>query len=165
MVRSPAPGDEALLGPLVEALASAATTLHARGVPVDILTMHPVEDLTISSAMEAALPGGVRQVVSVSQLPADPHAAAVALGGYDVLVSMRLHGVILGAVAGVPSVSIVYDAKVGAAAELLGLADVAIALRDVTAARIAEGARRPRRSRARLGTGGTPGRTAATAWL
>ena len=140
VVRSPAPGDEALLGPLVEALASAATTLQARGVPVDILTMHPVEDLTISSAMEAALPGGVRQVVSVSQLPADPHAAAVALGGYDVLVSMRLHGVILGAVAGVPSVSIVYDAKVGAAAELLGLADVAIALRDVTAARIAEGA-------------------------
>ncbi len=139
IVRSPAPGDESLLGALVEALASAAMALHARGVPVDILTMHPVEDSAISAAMEAALSEEARQVVSVSQLPADPHAAAMALDGYQTLVSMRLHGVILGAVAGVPSVPIVYDAKVGAAAELLGLADVAIPLRDVTAGRIAEG--------------------------
>ena len=47
-----------------------------------------------------------------------------------------MHGLILGAIVGVPSVPIVYDAKVAAAAELLGLSDVAIPLSELTPTRI-----------------------------
>ena len=47
---------------------------------------------------------------------------------------MRLHGLILGALAGVPSVAIGYDPKVMQAAILLGLGDVAVAVDGATAA-------------------------------
>lgn len=136
IVRSPAPGGESSLGRLVDSLAAAVTSLHARGVPADILLMHPSEDGPIVGALRSVLSDEVRQVVTTRPLPADPAEAVAALGAYEVLVSTRLHGLILGAVAGVPSVAIVYDAKVGSAAELLGLSDVAIALTDLTPARI-----------------------------
>lgn len=136
IIRSPAPGDEPHLKRLVDSLASAIMTLHGRGLPVDILTMHPSEDGEISAALQAALSDEARQTVEVRPLPADPYAAAAALGAYEVLVSTRLHGLILGAVVGVPSVAIVYDAKVGAAAELLGLSDVAIPLAELTPDRV-----------------------------
>ena len=138
IIRSPAPGDEPQEERLVRALASAVTALHARGVPVDILTMHPSEDGAISAALRSALSDKVRETVSLAPLPANPAAAVAALGAYEVLVSTRLHGLILGAVAGVPSVAVVYDPKVGAAAELLGLADVAIPLGEVATARVLE---------------------------
>jgi len=136
IIRSPAPGDERHLKRLVDALASAIVTLLGRGLTVDILTMHPSEDGAITAALHSALPDAARRAVVWKPLPADPYAAAAALGAYDVLVSARLHGLILGAVAGVPCVTIVYDAKVGAAAALLGSSDVAIPLADLTAARL-----------------------------
>jgi len=137
IVRSPAPGDEHHLERLVGSLAATVRTLRDRGVPVDILTMHPAEDGAIADAMIAALrEGGSAVDVEVRALPADPNEAVVALGAYTVLVSTRLHGLILGAIVGVPSVPIVYDPKVAAAAELLGLSDVAIPLSELTATRI-----------------------------
>lgn len=136
IVRSPAPGCERHLGRLVAALAGTITGLVGRGVRVDVLTMHPAEDQAIRTALEAALASGVGTGVRISALPDDPNAAAVALASYTALVSARLHGIILGAVAGVPSVAIVYDSKVGAAAEILGLADVAIPLAEVSSERI-----------------------------
>ena len=138
IVRSPAPGDESHLTRLVDALATAITALHQRGVSVDILTMHPSEDGAMTTALQAVLSDEVRKAVGIRPLPADPYAAAAELGAYEVLVSTRLHGLILGAVVGVPSVPIVYDAKVAAAAELLGLSDVAIPLAEVTPTRVDE---------------------------
>ena len=132
IVRSPAPGDERHLGRLVAALAGTITGLVGRGVKVDVLTMHPAEDRAIRTALQAALAGGIGAGVEITALPDDPNAAATALASYAALVSTRLHGIILGAVVGVPSVAIVYDPKVGAVAELLGLADVAIPLAEVT---------------------------------
>jgi len=142
IIRSPAPGDESHLPRLVDALAAAIIALRGRGVPVDILTMHPSEDEAMIAALQtslrAVLPNGTCEASEVRPLPPDPDAAAAALGGYEALVTARLHGLILGAVVGVPSVAIVYDAKVGAAAELLGLSDVAIPLDAVTGPRIGE---------------------------
>jgi polysaccharide pyruvyl transferase WcaK-like protein len=142
IIRSPAPGDESHLPRLVDALATAIIALQGRGVPVDILTMHPSEDEAMTAALQtslrAVLSDRARQVIAVRPLPPNPDAAATALGGYEALVTARLHGLILGAVVGVPSVAIVYDAKVGAAAELLGLSDVAIPVDEVTAPRIEE---------------------------
>jgi polysaccharide pyruvyl transferase WcaK-like protein len=135
IVRAPAPGDEPHLDRLVGSLAATVRTLRDRGLPVDILTMHPAED----GAIRAALLAATRETgpaVEVRPLPADPNEAVAALGAYAVLVSTRLHGLILGAIAGVPSVAIVYDAKVGAAAALLGLSDVAIPLAELTTDRI-----------------------------
>lgn len=136
IVRSPAPGDERHLERLVAGLAATITGLVERGVRVDVLTMHPAEDQAIRTALREALAGGAGKAVQIDDLSDDPNTAAAALGSYAALVSARLHGIILGAVAGVPSVAIVYDAKVGAAAELLGLADVAIPLAELTSARI-----------------------------
>jgi polysaccharide pyruvyl transferase WcaK-like protein len=135
IARSPAPGDERHLERLVGSLAGTVQTLRDRGVPVDILTMHPAEDGAITTVLIAAL-REAGSAVEVRALPADPNEAVAALGAYAVLVSTRLHGLILGAIVGVPSVPIVYDAKVAAAAELLGLSDVAIPLSELTAARI-----------------------------
>lgn len=139
IVRSPAPGDEALLAKLLAGLAATINGLIERGVRVDVLTMHPAEDGAIRAALKGALPAGIRDRVAIQALPDDPNEATAALGGYQALVSARLHGIILGAIAGVPSVAIVYDPKVGAAAEALGLADVAIPLAALTAARIDAG--------------------------
>lgn len=136
IVRSPAPGDERHLERLVTALAATITSLVERGVRVGVLTMHPAEDRTIRTSLEAALAGGVGEGVAIDALPDDPSTAARSLGSYAVLVSTRLHGIILGAVAGVPSVAIVYDPKVAAAAELLGLADIAIPLSELTSVRL-----------------------------
>lgn len=135
IVRSPAPGDERHLERLVGSLAATVRVLRDRGVPVDILTMHPAEDGVVSAALLEVL-REAGSTVEVRALPADPNEAVAALGAYAVLVSTRLHGLILGAIVGVPSVPIVYDAKVAAAAELLGLSDVAIPLSELTATRI-----------------------------
>lgn len=138
VIRSPAPGDESQTERLVDALATTIMALHGRGVAVDILTMHPSEDGAITAALRAALSDEARQAVVMRSVPTDPYAAAAVLGDHEILVSARLHGLILGAVVGVPSVAIVYDAKVGAAAELLGLSDVAIPLKELTSARVTE---------------------------
>ena len=138
IVRSPAPGDEPHFERLVGSFASAIMALLARGVPVDILTMHPSEDGAMTAALRAALSDEARQTVVMRPLPPDPYRAAATLGAYEVLVSSRMHGLILGAVVGVPSVAIVYDAKVAAAADLLGLSDVAILLAEVTPTRVDE---------------------------
>ena len=136
IIRSPAPRSEPQFERLVDALASAIIALHGRGTRVDILTMHPSEDGAITAALHSALSNEARRAVGIRPLPADPYEAAAALGAYEIIVSTRLHGLILGAVVGVPSVAIVYDAKVRAAAELLGLSDVAIPLAELTAARL-----------------------------
>ncbi len=138
IVRSPAPGDEIHLERLVDSLASVVLALHARGEQVEILTMHASEDGAMTAALYAALSDEARQTVAMRPLPPDPHQAAVALGAYKVLVSSRMHGLILGALVGVPSVAIVVDAKVAAAADLLGLSDVAIPLAEVTPRRVDE---------------------------
>jgi len=53
--------------------------------------------------------------------PSSPHAAIEALSHARTIVSMRLHGVILGAVTGRPIVPIAYSPKVAAIAEDLHL--------------------------------------------
>ena len=69
----------------------------------------------------------------VTWLPPDPKVAMALFGTFERLVTVRLHGLILGALAGAPSVAIGYDQKVVEAANLLGLGDVAVALDGATA--------------------------------
>jgi GT2 family glycosyltransferase/polysaccharide pyruvyl transferase WcaK-like protein len=60
--------------------------------------------------------------------PATPEVAAGWLGSCDAVITMRLHGAILAAVAGVPSVSVVVGPKMEANARRLGLSELAVPL-------------------------------------
>jgi len=62
-----------------------------------------------------------------------PAEVAGILGRCGLVLGMRMHSLILGAVAGVGSVALMYDPKVGAAARRLGLRDYVLDLRDFSA--------------------------------
>lgn len=68
--------------------------------------------------------------------PATPEEAAGWLGSCDVAVTMRLHGAILAAVAGTPSVAIAVDPKITANARRLGLSDLVVPLASCSRAQI-----------------------------
>jgi polysaccharide pyruvyl transferase WcaK-like protein len=70
----------------------------------------------------------------IEPLPIAPSKAVGRLAEFDAVVSMRLHGVILAAVAETPCVPISYDAKVENVAARLGLSEVAVPLNEVSAA-------------------------------
>src|SRR5204862_552701 len=60
--------------------------------------------------------------------PTTPAEAIAWLGSCDAVATMRLHGAILAAVSGVPSVAITVDPKLAANARRLGMAELAVSL-------------------------------------
>lgn len=97
-----------------ETLRRLATDAAAQGVQVEVLACQPSHDDVEVERLMAALPG-------LRRLPSGPPASALAaLAGARLVVSVRLHGLVLATVAGVPHAGLSYDPKVAGYAERSG---------------------------------------------
>jgi polysaccharide pyruvyl transferase WcaK-like protein len=125
IVREPVHATEADLGRMIELLAAFAAAGEAAGLRSRLLMMAPAADRVFAERMADRL---VRDVARPPIEHLGPSAAEAwrQLGGLQATVSVRLHGILLSAMAGVPCVPIAYDDKVVAAAERLGLGDVVV---------------------------------------
>lgn len=124
-----------------EAIAGAvASFARANEAAVVVVPLHPQMDL--EEAQEFAKAAGAGGDVVIFSDPAGVHAAAPQAGGsglsprtqdpahrrlmaavaaMDIVVSVRFHGLVFAALAGVPAVAIAYDPKVQHLAEALGV--------------------------------------------
>ena len=136
ILRAPAPGSEHAEEALLEAIAGLAADRASSGVRVELITMHDEVDGPYVARALDRLRARAAGSVAVVSLPLGPDAAVRHLSAYTQLVTVRLHGVILGALAGVPAVSIRYDEKVAAVANQLGLGDLCLPLEGLSAAGI-----------------------------
>lgn len=150
IVRGPT-RDEAGAEPrLVEAIVDTVRLLEASGRPPVVLTMAGRADRAFAERLHAAAVAGGSPAVAIEALGPAPADALARLATLSGVITVRLHGMLLSALAGVPVVPIAYDVKVRAAADQLGLGDLAVALPDVSAAllleRLSEAATERRRS-------------------
>jgi len=134
VARVPTPAEAHRSPDVLKMLAAVAVDLMERGSRVELVSLHQAEDREFIAALEAE----IREVsegvhaARIAWLPPSPEEAIAHLATFEHLVSVRLHGVILGAIAGVPAVAVAYDAKVREAAVRLGLGDLALDLPDAT---------------------------------
>jgi polysaccharide pyruvyl transferase WcaK-like protein len=132
VARGPGPRDAGRSAQLADSLVGVIGELRRRGEAVEVIAMHPPEDEPFLALMRERLEGaGLAEIQLVSLAP-DPAGAISRLATFDRLISVRLHGLILGALAGVPAVTIAYDDKVGSAARAIGLAGISLGLADAT---------------------------------
>jgi polysaccharide pyruvyl transferase WcaK-like protein len=126
IVREPVHGREPEAVALLELLARFAAAGRASGLLPRLLLMDPEADRGFARrvADRLARDGDCPPTEALGPSAARTWAQ---LGELRVVVSVRLHGLLLSAMAGVPCVPVAYDAKVTAAAERLGLADVVLA--------------------------------------
>ena len=125
IIREPAPGDDDRASSVYDALAALISRRLASGQRTVLLTMQPDADAGAVEAIRDRLPAHVRWHRSVA-VPVEPIEAMRLMAEFESLVSMRLHGLVLGSLADRPCVPIVYDAKVAAAADQLGLSAIAL---------------------------------------
>jgi len=86
----------------------------AQGLQVEVLACQPSHDDIEVERLRAALPG-------LRRLPSGPPATTLqALAGARLVASVRLHGLVLATVAGVPHAGLSYDPKVAGFAERSG---------------------------------------------
>ena len=125
IVRGPVQDDEARAAILVELLAEAAAAGRTAGLEPRVLVMAPSADHAFAERLADHLgrSGDRPPIVALG-----PTAAGLwrQLGELEACVSVRLHGVLLSALAGVPCVPIAYDDKVTLAAEQLGIGDLVL---------------------------------------
>lgn len=134
IVRAPTSTDAAQYDEFLDALATAAAAAAGRGAHPVILTMAGEADRAFADAVVDALEREGLREVRREALGPTPAAALQRLASLSGLVSVRLHGLLLGALAGVPTVPIAYDDKVRVAADRLGLGDLVVPLAGVSAA-------------------------------
>ena len=125
IVREPVHGRERDVAALVELLARIADAGRSAGLTPRLLLMAPAADRGFARLLTDRM---ARDGSGPPSEALGPSAERVwqQLGELQVAVSVRLHGVLLSALAAVPCVPIAYDDKVTAAAERLGLGDVVI---------------------------------------
>jgi polysaccharide pyruvyl transferase CsaB len=127
VVRGPIPTSSDDPAALARRIVAVVEGLRARGREADLLTMGgPADDAFARTLSTEAARRNV--ALEIGGLGPTPAAALEAIGRYAALVSIRLHGLVLSAVAGVPCVPVAYDAKVRSAADALGLAEAVIDL-------------------------------------
>ncbi|MGI8659223.1 MAG: polysaccharide pyruvyl transferase family protein [Candidatus Limnocylindria bacterium] len=131
VLRGPATGDRARRSAMVEGISDAIAAAAARGLDPVILTMGAEVDAPFVDEVQASLARRDLAGIRTESLGPTPAAALDRIGGLDGLISVRLHGLLLGALAGVPTVPIAYDEKVRAAADLLAIGDLVVPLADV----------------------------------
>jgi polysaccharide pyruvyl transferase WcaK-like protein len=141
VVRAPAPsatgGDAVHAETLLAALSMLTKRLIGEGRDVELITMHDAVDGPFVARLVDRCASLGATGVTVTSLPLEPDRAVARLGAHAAIVSVRLHGLILAALAGVPAVSIRYDQKVASAASALGLGDLCLPLEGLTADAIA----------------------------
>ena len=147
IVRSMAPGTPGGAA-LVSALVDVAAEEILRGAPVTLLTMQSPEDAPMVEAIQATIRARTGAELGGSELPVDPERALIALAGFEAIVSVRLHGVLLAALAARPWVAIAYDPKVEAAGLLLDAPQLVLPVPGLTGTQLKAAladARRPQR--------------------
>ena len=128
IVRAPARIDAERGTELVDAIVATARSAEAGGLHPVIFTMAGEADRPFARQVGAALErAGIRGVASEALGPT-PSAALARLASVEAIVTVRLHGLLLGALADVPAVAIAYDDKVRAGADRLGMGQLAVAL-------------------------------------
>lgn len=132
IVRPPISEDAAARKRVEDAIELVATAGRAAGLGPILLLMAPSVDVQFAAAL------GSRLNAPVETLEGDPRRALERLAAFEATASVRLHGLLLSALAGVPCLPIAYDAKVTEAAARLGLADVVIQPGDLTAQGVME---------------------------
>lgn len=100
------------------ALGEAAARLASCGVHLrlEVLALHPAQDADPARwlARQAQRAAAGRVAVAAGRLPEHPSAALSCLAGMDGIISVRLHGLVLAALGGVPLAGVAYDPKVEA---------------------------------------------------
>lgn len=97
-----------------EVLLALGQAALARGLAVEALVCQRSQDAREVARLAAGLPG-------LRNLPTEqPEAALASLAGARLVVSVRLHGLVLATVAGVPHLGLSYDPKVAGFAALTG---------------------------------------------
>jgi polysaccharide pyruvyl transferase WcaK-like protein len=125
IVRPPVNDREPDLTRLTETLAALAAAGRSSGLRPHLLMMAPVVDRAFAERVADRLArDGDRP--RIEALATSPGEALRRVAGLRAMASVRLHGVFLSALAGVPCVPIAYDIKVSAAAERLGLGDIVV---------------------------------------
>ena len=121
IVRLPTPSQAQLGEHMARELGKAAARLSADGRTVTLLTFGGTRDREVAEAVAVAATraGGARP--AIEELGPDPLPVLTRLAALEGVISVRLHGLILAAVAQTPVVGVSYDPKVGAWASRLGL--------------------------------------------
>ena len=152
IVRAPVAADAHRAEMLASAVADAAASAH--GLRPILLSMGGRADEAFVDLLGARLARAGLNDVRCEALGPTPAAAIERLTHASGLITVRLHGLLLGALAGVPAVAIAYDDKVRLAAESLGLGDLVVGLDTLSGQALTErlaAARLPARA-ARLAT-------------
>lgn len=92
------------------------------GAKVVVLPFHPAYDLTEVREFAAVVAGVGAEVVVLDEKapePPNPSRLLATVGGMDLMVCVRFHGLVFSALSGMPAVGIAYDPKVHHLAEEL----------------------------------------------
>jgi polysaccharide pyruvyl transferase WcaK-like protein len=136
IVRAPTGADAHGAAQLIEALAESGAAAERAGLrPVLVTMAGPRDEPFAASVRDASKRCGI-DAPAVEALGPTPEAALARLSRCAAVITIRLHGLLLAALADVPAVAIAYDAKVRLAAERLGLADVVVPLIEVSDGRL-----------------------------
>lgn len=133
VVRGPAPADRGRTDELAGVLGRSAAELARRGSHVTVLTFAGSSDRAMAEAVALAAAREGAAPLDVEELPPDPAGCLGRLAELEAILSVRLHGVILGALAGSPVVGIAYDPKVAAWCERLRTPVIALKEEDASA--------------------------------
>ena len=125
IVRSPAPGDGRRANAFAAALGREAGTMALSGRHVVLLTLGGPADAPFAGTVRSAAATAGADL-EIEELGPDPARALERLASLDGLITVRLHGLILGALAATPTLPIAYDDKVSQLADQLGIRDLCV---------------------------------------
>lgn len=126
IVRPPVTSDPAAVSELERLLVSLAGAGVTAGLQPRIELMAPDVDAPFAKRIGERIRTDLDLAPVIEVLGRTPTEALDRLAGWQLAASVRLHGLILSAVAGVPCLPIAYDPKVTAIASQLGLRDLVL---------------------------------------
>lgn len=129
VIRGPAPAEQTSAARRASDLAVLCLATRAAGWCPTVLTMAGPSDEPFAALIRAGLRSDDDRApveVEFGALGPTPADALDMLSRFEAVISVRLHGVLLAAVCGIPCVPVAYDMKVRAAAEQLGIGDLVI---------------------------------------
>jgi polysaccharide pyruvyl transferase CsaB len=121
IVREPTPDRAGDRMPMAQALAEAAARVGGNGTSVRLITFGGPRDRSFAEEIRDQARTAGAAMVGIDELGPDPRKALESIAALESVVSVRLHGVILAALASTPVVPIAYDEKVRSVARLLGM--------------------------------------------
>jgi polysaccharide pyruvyl transferase CsaB len=121
IVREPTPDRFDDRTAMAQALADTGARLADNGTAVRLITFGGPRDLRFAEEIRDRAMAAGAILAGIDELGPDPGEALDAIASLEAAVSVRLHGVILAALASTPVVPIAYDEKVRSVARLLGM--------------------------------------------